>query len=411
MELKPTKTRAAYIVPHDTVTILWTAPGKVATKKFSKDSPESEIKVTQYDAGHLFTAFDPIGVYNIAELSTILKFVEQQQRALIIRGAPVSQCVINKPVHRIGSGEGANFKGNFRTPESGRYYMQVDIDKYVLPKNLKLTHSSIKTICEHLVHKLPAEFHDASYHWQLSSSAGVFDKTKVSIHLWFWLTSPVSDPNLKIWAKNVNEMAGITLVDPSLFQHVQAHYTAAPIFVGMNDPFPIRSGLINKERGSVDLQLPDSKVVVVPQKVGNKAANNANNASNRSNESGFENFLSKVGDHPGGEGFHAPLRNAAASYVAQNGRDNTDIKVLGALLRDCVLTANRSNHSNTEIKQRASDEHIVPLIKSAINKFGDSTLQRRKTRRIEGIQPHFYGEYQGVAEIQKSLRAILDQAF
>lgn len=233
----------------DTVTILWTAPGKLATKQFSKASSGAPTTVKPYDAGYLYSIEEPIGVNSIEELSALLTIIEKYPQALIIRGAPVSGDIIGKDVTRTGSGQGESFEGNFKTPAQGRHYMEIDVDKVVLPKGWRLNRGSIGKICQHIVQLLPPEFHDASYHWQLSSSAGVFDNTKVSAHFWFWLTKPVADTTLKTWAKHVNNSAGITLIDASLFQHVQPHYTAAPIFTGMPDPFPIRSGLAAKKVG------------------------------------------------------------------------------------------------------------------------------------------------------------------
>ncbi len=389
----------------DNVTILWTGPGKVATKQFAKMSRKSEITVAQYDAGYLFTAMKPIGINSIEELSAVLKFLEKQHRALVIRGAPDSDEIIGRPVTRTGSGEGIDFKGNFRTPEAGRHYIEIDVDKYGLPIGLKLTSRNLQQICEHLVQLLPPEFHSASFHWQLSSSAGVFNKIRVSIHLWFWLTSPVPDTALKSWAKHVNSAAGISLIDASLFQHVQAHYTAAPIFIGMPDPFPIRSGFTTKKSGSVDLQLPSPDAAIY-------TLGSLGNATFKSSEGqGFDYFLGRIGDHTGGDGFHRPIVQAAASYVADKGAEGTDIKVLHSTIRQRVLNADASKHSPADIADRASDAQIRSAIDSAMRKFGNSANQRRKSRRIEGLSAHFQGDYQDVSTIQDSLDAILNSVF
>ena len=403
--LTPAAPNTAPSQPLDTVTILWTAPGKLATKQFSRTSPKSKIAVKQYDAGYLYSVPEPIGLSSIEELSAALAFIENQPRALIIRGAPVSSDVIGSDVSRTGSGQGESFEGNFKTPDRGRYYVQIDVDKFVLPKGWQLKRASIAKICEHIVDLLPAEFRDVSYHWQLSSSAGVFDRTTVSAHFWFWLAKPVPDTALKAWARHVNSAAGVGLIDESLFQHVQAHYTAAPIFTGMPDPFPIRSGLVIRKLDSVDLQLPPPDVAIY-------TPNPATKASLGTGESqGFDYFMSRIGDHEGGDGFHRPIIQAAASYVAEKGADGTDVQVLHSTIKQRVLAADASKHSSNEVADRASDAQIGSAIASALRKYGNVASQRRKSRRIEGLAPHFKGDFQDVATIQRSLDAILDTVF
>jgi hypothetical protein len=389
----------------DTVTVLWTAPGKLATKQFSKSSPGEATTVKSYDAGFLYSVAEPVGVNSIEELSTVLTFIEKHPRAFIIRGAPVSGNIIGKDVTRTGSGQGDGFEGNFKTPVQGRHFLEIDVDKFVLPKGWRLNRASIGKICQHIVHLLPPEFHDVSYHWQLSSSAGVFDNTKVSAHFWFWLARPVPDTALKAWARHVNSVAGIPLIDASLFQHVQPHYTAAPIFTGMPDPFPTRSGLVTKNSDSVDLQLaPPDVAICAPASVSNASFKTCRGQ-------GFHYFLGQIGDHPGGDGFHGPIVQAAASYVAENGADGTDIQVLHSAIRQRVLNADASKHSPADVADRASDAQIGSAIDSAMRKFGNSANQRRKSRRIEGLMPHFQGDYQDVNTIQRSLDAILDSVF
>lgn len=404
MKLKPTPKRDALTDPDrtDTVTILWTEPGKLATKQFSKATPTSVAIAKAYDAGYLYTAFKPIVIRDISDLSEVLTFCERQPCALIIRGAPISADILGKKVTRTGSGEGESFVGNFRTPEVGRYYIEIDVDKFALPKDWKLTQATVKKVVEHVVHKLPEEFHNASYHWQLSSSAGVFDRTKVSAHLWFWLMLPIPEKDLKRWANHVNAQAGAILVDPALYQHVQPHYTAAPIFIGMPDPFPVRSGLIQKEKDRVNLVLPPIPTKAIQTKTPGVSA------TYESSGAGFDFFLNQIGDHAGGAGFHIPVRDAAASYVGTHGAEGTDPELLYSILRDRILAADASRHSEADIEQRASRGHIDQAISSAIQKFGNSASQRRKSRRIEGLAPHYPSADTKSVDIQQTMRSFLE---
>jgi hypothetical protein len=75
----------------------------------------------------------------------------------------------------------------------------------------------------------------------MSCSAGVFEDGHVSADLYYWLDKPIANDVLRQWAKGYDRR----LVDPAVFNAVQAHYTTAPLFSeGFFDPFPdSRSGL------------------------------------------------------------------------------------------------------------------------------------------------------------------------
>src|SRR3989442_2673136 len=128
---------------------------------------------------------------------------------------------------------------NSKTPHSGSNRIYIEFKKNTLPPGLRLR-QDISAVCDHMSGLLPTEFHQASYHWHLSSSAGITHPSIVSLHLWYWLDRPVPDALLKAWALRWNAKAGTKLIDPALFNDVQPHYTAAPTFAGLIDPFPER---------------------------------------------------------------------------------------------------------------------------------------------------------------------------
>lgn len=393
-------------LPLDTVQILWTAPGKLASKQFHKASSTSEVIKRDYDAGYSFVVLAPWPVNSIYELSPLLQAAEELPEALVIRGAPVTTDIVGSRAQRRGSGEGADFVGTFRTPAPGRCYAMIDIDKYVLPRGWTLNQTSVPKICEHLVQQLPKEFHNVSYHWQLSSSAGIGDPRVVSMHLWFWFDRPVPDADLKVWAKRINTAAGKKLVDDALFQHVQAHYTAAPIFTGMDDPFPRRSGLVQKVDDSVALVLPERETPVTPVKTSTAGAA----ARDVQVGAGFDYHLGQIGDHAGGAGFHGSIIRAAASYVATHGADGTDVEELYTMISERVLAADASQHDAGYITHMASREHIIPAINSALPRFGKSA-RPRKSRLYTDLAPHYIAETISVVEAQQWLDAQIADLF
>lgn len=375
---RPEKTKKVQ-TKQDFATILMTAPGYTASKRFVRTA--SGIEKVDFNAGTWFKVMVPQAVADIVSLSEVLTAIEAFPNMLIIRGAPAEQAYIGAWKRRKGSGD----EGNFFTPPAGRSWVLIDFDKIEIPKHLSLQRDSVE-VCEYLIGLLPAEFHNVSYHWQMSSSAGIGDPRRVSMHIWFWLTKPVPDESMNAWAKHVNDQARragkatSNIVDPSLFQHVQPHYTAAPIFEGMPNPFPKRSGLRAKKQDAVDLILP----ATAPRSAPIRTANTRTVSGTASDGSGFVYHLSRIGDHPGGDGFHAPIVAAAASYVSTHGAEGTDAEVLFEIISAAVLAADATHHSRADIESRASREHILPAICSALKKFGAA-----RSKLHTDCAPHF----------------------
>jgi hypothetical protein len=379
----------------DALTVLKTAPGFFASKQISKRAG-AEPEIRGYNAGMRFHAYD-WGVSNIVGLSSALTALETMPNCFVIRGAPAPGLDCTRHQRRK--------KTNFQTPGRGRYWVLIDFDKVPLPDGLRLA-DSVAAVSEYLVMLLPPEFHQASYHWQLSSSTSIGDPAVVSMHLWFWLDRPIPDAYLKAWASawngaNKDRVAGKAIIDMRLFNDVQAHYTAAPTFVGMADPFPVRSGLVRKSLDEVAIKLPARAATLASRGAGGGSIRPAH---------GFDGILTEIGDHAGGGGFHVPIIRALASYASTHGRDGTDVEALYELVSARVLAADRSAHTDEYIEKTATREHIIPLIEQALDKFGKPS-PRRKSRKIEGIAPHFASEPESVATASTSLSNVLEAFF
>ena len=105
---------------------------------------------------------------------------------------------------------------------------------------------------EYLVSLLPSYFHGVSYHYHLSSGAGLDGGKTIRAHILYWLDKPVHDDVLRAWAKGINCHG--PLIDTQLFGAVQPHYTADPIFDGVPDPFfEKRSGFVKAKSDTVTL--------------------------------------------------------------------------------------------------------------------------------------------------------------
>ena len=384
----PASSRNAGKKAPDAFTILKSIAG-TASKRFEAQ-PDGTIAVKGFNAGrHCYVFNAPVS--GISSLSAMLKMVEARRDCMVIRGAARPDLDLDRPQLRR--------KTHFQTPPAGRSWILIDVDKVPLPPGLSLQRD-VAAVCEHLVGRLPAEFHQASYHWQLSSSAGITDSSVVSLHLWFWLDRPVTDTQLKAWSTYWNAEVGIKLIDPALFNDVQAHFTAAPVFVGLDDPFPVRSGLVRKAIDEVALKLPRPR----------KAHSARVGRPPLQSGGGFEVLLGQVGDHPGGRGFHKPLLSAVASYVATRGHEATNIEALYEVVRATVLAADRSNHDDNYVEEMASRAHVIRAIEGAIAKFGVPS-PRRKSRQIPGVRPYFTSKPVSAAEGSAMLKRAVDGFF
>ena len=156
---------------------------------------------------------------------------------------------------------------------------------------------------------LPEAFHGATcvYHW--TSGAGLHDCfTKVKARLWFWLETPVTSDVLKHYCTSLG-----LRVDKAIFHSIQIHYTAAPIFVGMDDPMPQRLGII---RGKTDVVVLPDVAAIAPQSHGStKAPLGADRLWSAGLD--LEACLKTIGDAPGLNGFDAPTFAAARAWVRQ----------------------------------------------------------------------------------------------
>jgi hypothetical protein len=342
-----------------TLTVLTCALEKAtATKTWRYDSILDKPVVIQFKAGHNFFV-ESLPVGNIRELSAVLTRLQSEPKRFVVRGEPMPGLDLSKPVLRRKRPR-ANTPATFREPAGGRPYAMLDFDKVEIPSSIDLL-SDPDGAAAYLVGRLPPQFQDASYHWQLSSSAGMGNGSTLSGHIWFWFDRCVSDAELTYWAEE-NALP----IDVAIFRTVQPHYTAAPIFIGMHDPLPRRSGLHIGLEDEVEFPAVELRAQA-------RAASGFTGGFKFTG--GFEARLMHLGDRPGnpfGSGFHLVLLSATASYVGLHGRDGTDVEALKARLREAILAAPwKKDRDPQEIDRYLSDEYLDDIILGAIEKFGD----------------------------------------
>ena len=205
--------------------------GKKATKKFNMKE-DGTIQKISFKAGMDF-AYESMPFSGLKELGHLVDELSDDPRKFIIRG----QIKDNMPeiVKRRIHGSEAAFDS---VPRS---YVMLDIDKLECPAFFHPAQNPEQAV-KWALETLPDPFRGADCYYRFSSSQNVpygelRDKNVLSIHLWFLCDRPVSDDEWKRYFKRVSSP-----VDSALFSAVQPHFIAQPIFEGMEDPLPKRSG-------------------------------------------------------------------------------------------------------------------------------------------------------------------------
>ena len=235
----------------DFITILEARPGKTATKTFTPD------EVRSYDAGAYFrVSYNPVN--GIESIAGVLVRIQNESGKFAIRGAlkPLDQIPPNdnKGNPTIVDGRLVRQQSTFK--DVSHHWGMVDVDGYE-PDGIDPVQNPEAAVEQFISNNMPSCFHDVSFYWQLSSSAGQpGNERKLKAHIWFWLSQGLTSNQLREWAASINEGRDkADWIDKSVFATVQPHYTANPIFEGVSDPVPSRSGLALRANSEVDLVL------------------------------------------------------------------------------------------------------------------------------------------------------------
>jgi hypothetical protein len=382
------------IVPTCSVTIMRSVDGAVATKTFWRDGA-GNVRKEGYGKAKFF-AVEAAPVSDIVELGAVLGSLEKEQFSFVIRGELVetaSSFCTRRLIHPDPrTGDAATFRA------TNRRWMMLDFDAVPCPASID-TSADPEGAVEYLIGLLPQEFHDASCWWQWSSSQGMDGGATLRAHLWFWLSRPIPDADLKRWAKHINKAAAGKLIDEALFSPVQPHYVGRPIFGhGVVDPVSRRSGLRRGLEDEVELDIP------APQPCAAK--------SGRSIEAGlhvavgFEEHLAQIG----ADSFREPIKSAIASYVAGcTDPDAIDREALKAAIRAAIGRADPGDRSPTDIERYKSDEHLDSLI--------DWTGDQERGKRQElaeatiGVAPYYPACDTPGSEAAEQLRDVIESFF
>jgi len=100
---------------------------------------------------------------------------------------------------------------------------------------------------ERFIMLLPREFHDVTYHAQLSANFGI--KAGLRVHLFFWARRPLKVANMRYYMRDTMR----DLVDYSPINASKSIFITRPRFLDCEDPYPHRSMLVEKYKQYVKL--------------------------------------------------------------------------------------------------------------------------------------------------------------
>jgi hypothetical protein len=289
--------------------------GCSASKRWQWDAQRQQWTKSSYNAGARFNAKERAPT-NLRELADLLEQVQRDPLALVVRGeltALAREAVAaGRPILRRKLARGQTLPTLAEVP---RQWIMLDIDGWPMPTWADLADDPESVIEAVITDLLPETFHDAECWWQLSSSAG-FVVGILKVHLFFWLSEPASNEEIKARLRPV-----VHGFDGSPFSANQPHYIAAPIIEGGHDPLPRRTGWRKGLDSAVVLPAPQPRQV--------KGSTGA--APNLDLGEGVDGVLAFLGDGDGLRGFHEPLRTATMRYARDcrrfGGRDDAALKV------------------------------------------------------------------------------------
>jgi hypothetical protein len=371
--------------PLDYVTVL-TTKGPLATKRITAGINGQPPRVEGYRSAARFSIREA-GVSNIDDLAKLLDTM--QSRSFVVRGQPregVDYRDARRRLHDRRNPDGTVTPATLQA--AARHWIPLDVDHLSCPDWLDPCDDPDQTV-EHVVERLPEEFHGATCWWSFTSSQGL-KPNSIRLRLFFWADRPLADWQLKQWLADAP-------VDHSIFAPAQPIYVARPIFVGMPDPVPWRSGIWRGDRDEVTPPEIEKPQLRESQSAGVNFTGLAG--------SGYAFHRARIGDGPGLGGFHIPVKSAVAAWVARQGA-GTDPAWLRGDLERAIRAAPRdpAKRDDDYIEFRADD--LDPLITAIVE------LQAAREAAVpvyERVEPTYPPPMASVAAARAALAGALDR--
>lgn len=307
---------------------------------------------------------------NFSEMCDILETVEQDGNTCLVRG----DLAMQMEQRALGGLNIRRTKLDHKKDPAGlqpavRNWALIDVDKYEIPDEdfERLDPKSHPEECvAWVIDKLPHYFQGVSCWWQFSASQSVMTGSRtVSLHLFYMLDRTVSDRTLRMWAESQRNQPRSLPIDPAVFDSIQPHYLAAPRFIDMDDPLPVRSGIYLRDRQRVVFDVPEetNDAIFNEQQTGKIHA--------FVDMKKMKRHLDMIGDDPGMLGFNDAIKSVVGKYFQMYGYIASDIPLKSAIIQavhDAPKKHDRPDTGPQSYLWYMSDEYLDPLIRNIRDK-------------------------------------------
>jgi hypothetical protein len=242
-----------------------------AGKSYRPDSSGSRhaIKASDYKLGEVFLA----NAYAVDSFEDFYEYLQEwstDQTGFIVRGHFANFWGFPQRTHLITKRTGyVVYRRSMKTHGADGYFdeyprklQMLDLDGMPLPEDLSVTRNPEECVKWAVDHLLPPEFRQASFIYQLSSSAGLSKlDNELNAHLWFITDESYGNDELRAWSRWWNAKQQRKILDPTLYTAVQPHYINEPeLLDGLVDPLAGRRlGLVYRAHRTVNLHMPTAE--------------------------------------------------------------------------------------------------------------------------------------------------------
>lgn len=226
---------------------------KPSTKRYDIDPVNNIAKKGLVEQAYYHYSYT-IPITNLIDLYDVIQYAREESHRYIIRGSGLFPR--QELVRRTKYNDIDGLEGKFR--EEATNWICCDFDKYIVPDNINRT--SIEAIEWLIENELPIEFHNVSYIYQWSASAGLEYNGKpikegTNVHIFFFLNTSLNVDQYKSWFNDEIERG----FDPSTFN------TVTPIFVNSHVEKDDRIIDIINEIDKFGIVAKENVEVIVPE--------------------------------------------------------------------------------------------------------------------------------------------------
>jgi hypothetical protein len=387
----------------DFLTVLTSVHGKGGAKQYTRiwDKDLGRYVVTEKAfSKESHFSFETIPLAGPEDFFAALNRVALQFTSFVVRGAPIAGTELSNARKRHLNRDGipATLEA---TPH---HWWLTDHDDIPAPVLTDIVTDPLAAV-EHVIGLMPECFHDATCWFAFSSSAGMKRLLKpndtspetISLRLGWWFDEPHTDAEFKRLAAKINADAGFKLVDPCLYTPSQPNYVAAPKFIGMRDPLPLRFEL----RRGLDLVV-NSEIPAPSYRPRRVAA-----AGSGGSSGGADYWISQIG---GALGFLEPMKKAIAAFIGDWGAE-AHIEPLRAQIEKRFAEADAGDRT-----QATLDGYLAQIdnIAAAIRALQGDTLGRLvpdPAPRFKRVDPPFPLPTASRAEVHTAISTGIDDFF